>query len=847
MQKTEESILHNLKVNDWLESFQNYYLRTDGPYGTTKLTSLDVTPAGLAAAVGVENCSDETVLKAFMSLFTRNSVQIVLGQKNHEYSGLYAYNNFHYLVLSCVVAATTTNAGDSKQYRERLGALLDDGKGAEQKVDGVNNLWKALAICINKKGDLYREIVLPEPGSWTLIGYAAKLAYPSRKDRADLKKILKELPDKALDNQNILLNYLKSWSYRLPECMRDDLADLIRCYGNNQSLETHHFWQLIENILVEISREEPKHFTLLWSISVSFGGWDGDELEDVFMSRGNRRAEVENPFWHGTFSQLLTEYRTPPQIKKLLDSGCLILCESYGGLWTQDDRKPKENQKAIILSCSEKIVRNFKKSLKLGHRWYCSETMSFNSALQITAGKGISDSNHQNTELRIEGGISLGRGKWLSRPGYLPNIYIEKDAKLSISPPLKLQAVGNIVNIIEPIKIDGEWRIAWKLRNNDTCFKLVRFLKNAPLAAKWPERLDRYEAAVELSYEDGIPLTNSEIITSSSGIFPNQLSDALEAIYARAGAPRSESEIIGILRTVLPTDSKLKYLVWDVLRSLEEAGWLEQDIKRSWRGRVWRVLPPRIVITGENTALVEGAIAAAEFDLLRTEAQRIGVNIHVNSALPFAVPVISLIGTEQQVLAEKLGWSFVIARMPVMETAPICWPLENRTDMGRKLAGVWKANPGLFASEPQQQPNGPILSRLVREDDRDVFLIKDKSSTFISTQRIVALLEYARRINTPLFVYRNGFLERQGVGGHLPLPIAQWLRRSTGIQSGPHLTSDQSYSYHYGVNEKQLAVLEGVFGCAIQGGEKITSNNQVMRIAKQRHRGMRLSHFIYGN
>lgn len=847
MQKTEESILHNLKVNDWLQRLQNYYLRADGPYGSTKFTSLDVTPAGLAAAVDAVDCSDEVVLKAFMALFSRSSVQKILGTKIHESSGLYAYNNFHYLVLSCVAAATTTNAGDSNQYRERLGALLDDGKGAEQKVDGVNNLWKALAIWINKKGDLYREIVLPEPGSWTLIGYAAKLAYPSRKDRAYLKKILKELPDKALDNQNILLNYLKSRSYRLPERMRDDLADLIRCYGNNQSLETHHFWQLIENILVEISREEPKHFTLLWSISVSFGGWDGDELEDVFMSRGNRRAELENPFWHGTFIQLLTEYKTPPQIKKLLDSGCIILCESYGGLWTQDDRKPKEKQKAIILSCSEKIVRNFKKSLKLGHRWYCSETMSFNSALQITAGKGISDSNHQNTQLRIEGGISLGRGKWLSRPGYLPNIYIEQDAKLSISPPLKLQAVGNIVNIIEPIKTDGEWRIEWKLKNNDTCFKLVRFFKNAPLVSKWPERSDRYEAAVELSYQDGIPLTNSEIITSSSGIFPNQLSDAFEAIYARAGAPRSESEIIGILRTVLPTDSKLKYLVWDVLRSLEEAGWLEQDIKRSWRGRVWRVLPPRIVITGENTALVEGAIAAAEFDFLRIEAHRVGINIHVNSASPFATPVIGLIGTGLRELAEILGWPFLRAKIPEIKTAPNCWPLENRTEMGRKLAGVWKADPGLFVSELQQKPKGPTLSRLVRDDDRDVFRIEEGSTTFISTQRIVALLEYARRTNNPLFIYRDGCLERKGAGGYLPLPVAQWLRRSTGIQSGPCLTCDQSYSYHYGVNEQQLAVLEKVFACAIQGHKKIKSNNQVMKIAKQRHRGMRLSHFIYGN
>jgi len=41
VQKTEESILHNLKVNDWLASLQNYYLKTDGPYGATKLTSLE--------------------------------------------------------------------------------------------------------------------------------------------------------------------------------------------------------------------------------------------------------------------------------------------------------------------------------------------------------------------------------------------------------------------------------------------------------------------------------------------------------------------------------------------------------------------------------------------------------------------------------------------------------------------------------------------------------------------------------------------------------------------------------------------------------------------------------------
>lgn len=43
------------------------------------------------------------------------------------------------------MAATTTDVGDSSnQYRERLGALLNDNQGSEQHVDGINSLWVAL-------------------------------------------------------------------------------------------------------------------------------------------------------------------------------------------------------------------------------------------------------------------------------------------------------------------------------------------------------------------------------------------------------------------------------------------------------------------------------------------------------------------------------------------------------------------------------------------------------------------------------------------------------------------------------------------------------------------------------
>src|SRR5690606_10182357 len=142
----------------------------------------------------------------------------------------------------------------------------------------------------------------------------------------------------------------------------------------------------------DISGEPLSHRSVFASISVRRGGGGLDEVGQVLIAKASRRSDLEKSHRHEACDQLRKENGPPPQRKERLDSGCLILCESYGGLWTQDDRRPQKNQSTIILSSSEKIVREFKKPLKLGHRWYCSERMSFNSALRITAGKGVSES-----------------------------------------------------------------------------------------------------------------------------------------------------------------------------------------------------------------------------------------------------------------------------------------------------------------------------------------------------------------------------------------------------------------------------------------------------------------------
>ena len=54
MQYFPSTELSKLGLNDWITKLQDYYLRSDGPYGNTPITSLDVTPAGLVTRIKAE-------------------------------------------------------------------------------------------------------------------------------------------------------------------------------------------------------------------------------------------------------------------------------------------------------------------------------------------------------------------------------------------------------------------------------------------------------------------------------------------------------------------------------------------------------------------------------------------------------------------------------------------------------------------------------------------------------------------------------------------------------------------------------------------------------------------------
>lgn len=837
--------LGTLSPAEWKQRLQKYYLSVDGPYGKQPVEWLNATAEELAAAVGYPDTPQEQVLKAFMNLFSRKGVRSVFGNKVSKHQGVFAFNNFHYLLLSCFVTSTRIGAGDNKDFRDRLGELFNDGEGREQGVSGINSLWEALAEWTQKSSS-WRPIILPNPGSYKNIGIALKLAYPSWEDLAALKKILKKARASDMQSRFALLQHIRNCQYELPETARhrvgSHISELEFRFRNKKPIENHAFWRIVERVLDDIASDESSvRASLLWRIAIDFYGTEEGDI-DVLVSKGNKREELSQPFWEGGFGQLLgslSDPMFPAQLRQMMVIGTILLFEGPDGLWIQDDR-PADDVYAVILTNVKPYIDTFKDPLKLEGGWFVSEKMDIEQAKQLTLGEGIaSDPKVITRELSIEGGIKDLMGRWLGIPGYFPYINLPESAHVESPTELSIQVNNSVASICVNNVLDGQWRIQL---NGDQFYKSLElsFTSKASRNDRWPSRPDNgFDDVKEVQYEEGRLIFDGEMPRQTDLPAP-RLFDALEVIYAKAGGARTERDIISCLRPVLPEGLN----PWDLLRSLEEAGWLEQDVCKQWRGRRWRVLPPSVVITGPSTAIIEGATGFLERELLEVEAKRHGVNYFLNAEHPWSVPVIGIEGENLEALAEALNWPLIHAREPVLQPAPSCWFSDSRTLQGRKLASIWSPEIRSFqnaVSLPESEEL--LLSRYERDDSQDFFCITmGEKLMFGSSERLVALLEHSRQTCTPLFASIEDSLIRHAKSGYLPLCIAKWLRRVTAQQSGPR-QERLEFCYGYGVTDAQLTELKRIFGHAIADKGSIRKQNFIQAVAQARHRGQR-SHWL---
>jgi hypothetical protein len=223
-----------------------------------------------------------------------------------------------------------------------------------------------------------------------------------------------------------------------------------------------------------------------------------------------------------------------------------------------------------------------------------------------------------------------------------------------------------------------------------------------------------------------------------------------------------------------------------------------------------------VVSLDARAALIEGALCAAARRRLDDAARALGGRAVSCGDLEWSPDVVVALDVAPSALAEAMAWPLVPAAWPGIAAAPACWQPEARTTDGRELAGIWSFDAGGFL---QDSPNDEEwhLERWVRSrgDDRDLFRLRGPGVDWVTTSRTAALLEAHRRVGRPLFVWSGGVLTRRGAGGHLPLPLARALRRSSLRQTGLVDLANGGQTYRYPAGRAAAAWLAERFGAAV--------------------------------
>ncbi|MBO9454642.1 hypothetical protein J7359_05415 [Paracoccus sp. R12_2] len=849
-------------VHFWESKLKRHYFLTLGPYGDTPMRSVDATPEELRQAIGREDLSSEQVAQAFCRLFTREKVRNFFPTDASSFDGHRALRALRFFILTCHVTATSHGAGETQNFRIRLGELLDGGD-PEQGVSGVNQMWRALASAIDRKrqqGEPWRRIVLPDPGRETLIGHALRLAKPSWADRRALRAVMQSFPERTFEDRFTLLDAIHARQAELPLWLKNEVRELHKNYrAVPASLFGNATWQLISSIASDMLKSGEKRRAPLWQLTAIFSGWDGDQV-DLQLARGMGEADLAKPVWTRDIGTAdLNRYMTADsRVQALWNSGVVLFQQAGGASWTVGHRPPREDLLTLLLTRLPRILSACH-TIPVGGGWHATRPMRLQEARALRDPRAMVPNAAESAQppLRLEGGIRLPDGYLLGRPGFFPTVHLSGSLPPTVTTPEEQEqrpltfektAEDGVFRIVSSKPIHGIWTLS---RNKQPDELPLRLMSRSTIRADWPARAETARELKDMQADVAQPVTTllfKVVSVSDCKGSESPLTHALEALYCRGKAARSEGEVVDLLSRVLPEARML----WDVLRSLEEARWLERDVNRTWRGRKWRLLPPQIIAISENAAVCEGAWGEAELEKLDALSTERGIRMTQIRSAPWSAPLVHLEGRGLDRLAAIGRWAFETApdQMP-LTAAPDCWLPDRREGIGHQVVGRWSAKHGHFLpAEEAPAVNGPVLERLGRDDDQDLYRLTGAGADLMLESRVAAILEHHRRSRIALFQQNGEWLERICKDGHLPLDLAIFLRRGHAAQTGPVLRADGTWTYHYPVSTTDFAALCHVYGPALSGSGRSQGRpgrSVLHSFGDARRRGLRPNLFPRGH
>ena len=236
----------------WEKRLVAYFLAI-GPDGdASPIRAFEVTPRTLTLACGAPRESERDVEETFRLMLSRDPLlmdSLRLGSQRYE--KLDVPNCFSYLAFTLLIDSLLEgNTSQSGEFRHKLMKWL----GIDATVSdlrGVALMWGSLVRWLDARieaGEPFRRLILPDPGSWSQIGYTRRLSFPSKMDLRLVAHFCQENPGAHRDPRvsiaafDRLLNDQASWGLRRAF---DEFRGAY--YLNRRALADLPFWRLLEH------------------------------------------------------------------------------------------------------------------------------------------------------------------------------------------------------------------------------------------------------------------------------------------------------------------------------------------------------------------------------------------------------------------------------------------------------------------------------------------------------------------------------------------------------------------------------------------------------------------------
>lgn len=843
-----------------------YYLGTDSGNGAGPVRFIDASRATLEAALGHLGQGDAIAALAQACDGPDATAQVLALGWSARWPDPLSPGYLRFLVLTCAVVSIADDA-DSREFGRNLAALWGCDNIFQDRT-ALPKLWAQLADwCRVRRADgaAIREFLLPSServassrprlGNVRYLRLTYEIAFPTWRDLSHLRVVLARRQDVAtlcsdpFEAARVLCPLI-DWDHGFSEPMRLASAEFRKLYDAKATLlHLHRFWGALSHVLTGGQPSSVPDASPLMVIRLGVGVEDAEATVCLRADGNGTDDYMDEKALDGPAAVVIEgasawlkkrASATRSSLVKALDDGAVLLFETSFARWESYDDIANHPGRCLLLR------KELRKDLagvgrlmgRLSEQWslYGPIDGMAKASLLSKLGSTNGASPGLQSGLRVHDGIKVGTA-FLGRVDFLPKLSISGNGKVSVTRvqddsevevrltrgaerELKLEATetvkGLVLVTLEEAPVKGVDPLVSE--------KKLAFVPDAVEHARLhPIDAARWSFVDELSV---VPV--SEIRVSAKAGVPaaadvstaGRMLDLGEALYARGAGGWSEADLVACLAKITGADGPS---VWDVLRALQEVGWLRAAIATTWRVRRWWLRRPKLATVGAKDGIRIVFVGSAPEVLRRrfiaTVREAGGSVLSMSGPSEYCLGPLAAEGVESRSLVDELRWATANLPGTASVRAPSCWPPTNQEPSRHDPVAVWSMASGRFeASGTNARSSVELVRHRRRAGDRpDLYTVRGGEPTdlpWVSLSRTAAVLEAYRRARLPMFEVRGPWLVRLTSDGYLPLPLVEAAVLRSGRVPGPYLDG-RRWTYAYPVDNLLLHDIRFLLGEAI--------------------------------